>query len=280
VNEVANPALKIAKIVSAVVVGVLFIVLGSCSVHTVQTGHRGIKVRFGRVIPPGLPEGLYIVNPFTTHIEQMDARVLKWATDTEAYTRDVQQAKVGFTLNYRLDPERADEMFQAVGQDWQSKLVGQVIIEDIKREFGQHNAVDIIAQRDQAARAIEAHIKGTLARRDVIVTNFQLTNIDFTKEFEHAVEAKVVAQQKAIEEQNRTVQIQEKAKQQVATAEGNAQATVLNAKAEAQSIEIRARALEQNAKLVEWEAVQKWNGVLPVYVMGDTVPLISIPGAP
>ena len=80
------------------------------------------------------------------------------------------------------------------------------------------------------------------------------------------MEQKVIAQQKAIEEQNRTKQIEEQARQKV-----------LSAEAEAKSMQIRAEALEQNAKLVEWEAVQKWNGVLPQYMLGGgAVPFINL----
>ena len=76
----------------------------------------------------------------------------------------------------------------------------------------------------------------------------------------------MIAQQKAIEEQNRTKQIEEQARQKV-----------LSAEAEAKSMQIRAEALEQNAKLVEWEAVQKWNGVLPQYMLGSgTTPFINL----
>lgn len=265
------------RLIGGGAIAIAFVILASCSITTVDTGHRGVKVRFGEVIGVGLPEGLYFVNPLTTHIEPIDTRLLKWESTTQAYTRDVQQADVGFVLNYRLDPAKAHIVFQQVGRDWSSKLVGQVVVEDIKREFGQHNAVDIIATRDAAARAIETHVKDQLTRRDVIVTNFQLTNIDFTDQFEHAVEAKVVAQQKAIEEQNRTVQVEEQAKQRVAIARGTAEATLLQAKAEAESIQIRARALEQNPKLVDWEAVQKWDGKLPTYQMGNAVPFVSVP---
>ena len=67
-------------------------------------------------------------------------------------------------------------------------------------------------------------------------------------------------------------------KDDVDVAKGNAEATVLNAKAEAESIRIRANALEANAKLVEWEAVQKWDGKLPVYSMGGAVPFINLSG--
>lgn len=248
--------------------GFLSFFLAGCGFATVDTGHRGVETRFGKVVSDSLPEGLYFYNPFTSDIAELDTRVLKWDGITTAYTRDVQQAEVRFTLNFRLDPTKAHVMYQSVGKDWIAKLVGQVVHEEIKREFGQHEAVDIIAQRDKAARAIEAVVMTKLQERNIISSGFQLTNIDYTKEFEHAVEAKVVAQQRAIEEQNRTVQIKEQATQKV-----------MQATAEAESIRIRAQALEQNAKLVEWEAVQKWDGKLPVYSLGGAVPFIQVPTA-
>ncbi len=265
------------KLISIGVAVFLALILTTCGAETVNTGHRGVKVRFGEVIGDPLPEGLYFVNPFTTHISEMDTRVIKWTAETQAYTRDVQQAGLHFTLNFRLDPTKAAIVFRDVGVDWSEKLVGQVIHEEIKREVGQHEAVDIIAQRNEAARKIEANVKTMLQARNVIVTSFQLTNIDFTHEFEQAVEAKVIAQQKAVEEKNRTVQISEQATQKIATARGDADATLLKAKAEAESIRIRAQALEQNPRLVEFEAVKQWNGVLPQYMLGGAaVPFINL----
>ena len=41
-------------------------------------------------------------------------------------------------------------------------------------------------------------------------------------------------------------------------------------------MQIRSQALAQNRGLVEYEAVQKWDGVLPVYMMGDAVPFINM----
>lgn len=269
-----------AGIVKSVIGGcflVFAIIVTSCSLTTVDTGNVGLKVRFGKVVEGPLAADLYMVNPFTTHMRQMDTRVLSWAGKTEAYTRDVQKSVVFFTLNYHLDPAKAAVIFQTVGQDWSQKLVGQVVHEEIEREMGQHIAVDVVSTRDTVAREIETNLKRILAARSVIVASMQITNIDFTTEFEKSVEAKVIAQQSAIEEQNRTKQIEEKARQQIATADGNAKATVLNATAEAQSIKIRADALANNPKLVEWEAVQKWNGQLPVTMLGGgAVPFVNL----
>lgn len=266
----------IIKYIAASVVGLFILIVGACSMTTVDTGHRGVKVRFGEVMGEGLTEGLYFINPFTTDIVEMDVRVLKWDGETQAYTKDVQQAVIHFTLTYGLHQAKAADTYRTVGVDWAAKLVGQVVNEEIKREFGQHEAVELVAQRDRASRAIESALISKLGERNIHVSGFQLTNIDYTKEFEHAVEAKVIAQQAAIEEQNRTVQKQELATQQIVQAKGNAEATILNAKAEAESIRIRANALEANAKLVEWEAVQKWNGILPQYMLGNSTPFINI----
>jgi hypothetical protein len=38
---------------------------------------------------------------------------------------------------------------------------------------------------------------------------------------------------------------------------------------------IRAQALEKNAKLVEYEAVQKWDGKLP-HITGGVTPFINV----
>ena len=48
------------------------------------------------------------------------------------------------------------------------------------------------------------------------------------------------------------------------------------AEAEAKSMTIRANALTKNKALVEYEAVQRWDGKLPQYMMGNTVPFINL----
>ena len=99
----------------------------------------------------------------------------------------------------------------------------------------------------------------------ISVTDFQITAINYSDVFERAIESKVTAEQEALKAKNKTVQIEEEAKQKVIAAE-----------AEAKSMAIRAQALSQNKSLVEYEAVQKWNGEMPQYMMGNSVPFINL----
>jgi regulator of protease activity HflC (stomatin/prohibitin superfamily) len=272
---------KVLRYIAMAVAFIFAIIIGSCSYDTVETGHRGVRITQGKPATEVLTEGPYFNVPFFQHIVQLNVQTLKWEAKTQAYTHDIQQADLSFTLNYNLEPTAAALVYREVGTDWAGTLISQIVFEEIKREIGQHEAVDLIADRDRAARTMENNIRTKLARNHIVVSGFQLTNIDYRKEYEDAVEAKVVAAQRAIEEQNHTVQIKEQAAQRIETARGNAEATVLNAKAEAESITIRARALEQNPKLVEWETIQmmkeKWNGQLPSTLLGNSVPLINLP---
>jgi regulator of protease activity HflC (stomatin/prohibitin superfamily) len=247
------------------VIAVLVLIFAFSSATVVDPGHRGVRITLGKVSPTPLEEGVHVKIPMFQQIKQLDIRTLRWADVTQSYTKDVQQADVSFVLTYSLEPAYAVEMYRTVGEDWSQKLIGQVVYEELKRELGQHEAVTLIATRDQAARAIESGVRAKLAEKHILISGLQITNIDYTKEFENSVEAKVIAQQRAIEEQNRTVQIEQQAKQKVISAE-----------AEAESMRIRAKALESNLRLVEWEAVQKWDGKLPQYQLGGATPFINL----
>jgi prohibitin 2 len=252
--------------IAVIIILVVIVSVAGCGIKVVDTGQRGVKTRFGEIASESLPEGLYFFNPITTKIVEIDTRVKRLDDQTESYTRDVQQANIKYTLNYRLQQNQAHTMYRDVGTDWEQRLIPQVVLGTLKEVVGKWDAVDLISNRDKATNTAFEQIRKNLAERFVEISRFEITDISYTSEFETSVEQKVIAQQKAIEEQNRTKQIEEQARQKV-----------LSAEAEAKSMQIRAEALEQNAKLVEWEAVQKWNGVLPQYMLGGgTTPFINL----
>jgi len=260
------PIGRIAMWVAVAVIAIVVVSVAGCGIKVVDTGHRGIETRFGKVVSESLGEGIYFYNPLTSHIVEMDTRVQRQDGETDTYTRDVQQAAIKYTLNYRLQQNAAHLMYRDIGVEWEQRLIPQVVLGTLKEVVGKWDAVDLIANRDKAGQTAFEAIRANLGERNVEVSRFEITDIAYTHEFENSVEQKVIAQQKAIEEQNRTKQIEEQARQKV-----------LSAEAEAKSMQIRAEALEQNAKLVEWEAVQKWNGVLPQYMLGSgATPFINL----
>lgn len=250
-------------------IGVLFLiiaVIGAMGMKIIDTGHRGIKVTFGKVESESFPEGIYFYNPFTSSVIELDVRETKQEGTTSGYTKDVQNVQVAYTLNYHPDPKQIHVIYETIGRDWAQKVIPQVILGSLKEIIGQYEAVRLVSDREDANTQVSNRIRDALAAKMITVKNFEITNFDFNDAFENAVEAKVVAIQQAEEAKNKTVKIREEADQRM-----------ISAKAEAESMKIRSQALSQNKSLVEYEAVQKWDGKLPETMMGNSsVPFINL----
>jgi regulator of protease activity HflC (stomatin/prohibitin superfamily) len=160
------------------------------------------------------------------------------------------------------------KIYKDVGGEYEltEKIIKPVALGSLKDAIGQVIADELVGKRESVTKSALAEVKENLAARNVIVTDLQFTNLDFDEAYEKAVEAKVVAVQRASEEKNKTVQVEEQARQTVATA-----------KADAEAMKIKTQALQQSKALVELEAVKKWDGVLPQFIFGGgTTPFIDI----
>lgn len=240
--------------------------LAGCGMDTVDQGETGVKKTLGKVEKEPLPPGLYFYNPFVSSITDMDNHTLKWESKSAVYTKDVQQADISFAVNYNLSPAASVPIYSTVGRDWSDILLPQVVNGSMKNVIGKWDAIELVANRSKATVDISNTIAESLFKYGIAVTGFQITNIDFKDEFEQAVESKQVAVQKAEQARNETVQVQEEAKQ-----------VVIRATADAQAMQIKSAALSQNQNLVAYEAVKKWNGVLPQIQTSGSGTMFNIP---
>lgn len=242
--------------------------LTACGFETVSTGHRGIKTRFGEVIGQPLPEGLYFYNPITTSIHEYQVRQETWAEKTSVFTKDTQRVEVEFAVTFYPDPAVVTELYKTIGDERAlvSKIIKPTALGSLKDAIGEVIADELVAKRELVTKAALKEVQENLKARSVIVTDLQFTNLDFDDAYEQAVEEKVVAIQSAIKAKNKTVEIEEIAKQKVKTAE-----------AEATAMRIKSQALAQNKGLVQFEAVQKWDGRLPTFMLGSgATPILDL----
>lgn len=256
-RELAIPLLVILLLI-------IFIVI--CNpIAIVGVGERGVKVTLGKVSPESYSEGIHLITPFISKIKNMDVKTQKEEKVTSVYTKDIQQARINYVVNYNLQPENAHNMYREIGTQYRETVLTPVVEGTIKDVIGKWNAQDLVANREKATNEILEKLEKQLISKYINVTGFQIVNINYSDVFEKAIESKVTAEQEALKAKNKTVQIQEEAKQKLISAE-----------AEAKSMSIRAHALTQNKALVEYEAVQKWDGKMPEYMLGNTMPFINI----
>ena len=235
------------------------------SFYTVKSTERGVLSTFGRIQDRVIGDGLHFKIPFVQTVKHVNIQQKKFDGKENSYTRDVQTSEVDYTINYDLVKDNVAKLMKNVGEDYHNRIVVPYVRSALKESFGNFAATHIVENRDKVRRQIEDKLRTTLSKEYFTNIHFQLVNIDFDDQFETAIKEKQVAEQNALKAKNVTVQIEEQAKQ-----------TRIKAEAEAEAMRIKATALERNQKLVEYEAVQKWNGELPQYVGSGSIPFINI----
>jgi regulator of protease activity HflC (stomatin/prohibitin superfamily) len=251
----------ILSLAGVLVIGILIFM----SAEQIEEGTRGIKKVFGKVDDDAMTPGFYFINPISTKVIKISVKEEKLQIDTTAYTKDTQTVNVKFAITYYPQADSVHKLYSNFGLDWQVKILEPAVLGSLKDSVGKYIADELVGKREMVKAYAEEEIKKALAMRKIIVTRLDILNLDFNDAYESAVEAKVVAVQEAERSKNRTVQIKEEAEQQI-----------IAAKAEAESMRIRSQALSQNKSLVEYEAVQKWDGKLPQYNMGSSMPFIKL----
>lgn len=239
--------------------------LSGCGCTQVDEGFRGVKQVWGKVEGEPLSPGLYFYNPFSSGIRELDVREMKLEAKTACFTADTQRVDVDYAVTYFPEPTKIGALYSQFGEDWYEKVVPQVIAGALKDAVGRYRADDLVSKREEVRGTAQTEITDGLKPRHVTVTKLDLTNLDFDDQYEKAVEEKVVAIQDAAKAKNKTVQIEEEAKQKVASA-----------KAEAEAMRIKTQALAQSKSLVEYEIAQKWDGKLPQYMFGNSMPLLNL----
>jgi regulator of protease activity HflC (stomatin/prohibitin superfamily) len=244
----------------------LFAFLVCCSsFYTVRSTQRGVLSTFGKMSDEVIEDGLHVKVPFIQTIKRVNVQQKKFDGKEASYTRDVQTSEVEYTINYDLVRENVSKLMKNVGEDYHNRIVVPFIRSAMKQSFGNFAATEIVENRDVVRREIELQLRNILDDTYFMNVQFQITNIDFDDDFETAIKDKQVAEQNALKAKNVTIQVEEQAKQ-----------TKIKAQAEAEAMSIKAAALESNPKLVNYEAVQKWDGKMPQYMLGNAVPFIDL----
>jgi len=270
----------------AVLIGIIVLVIigvvVSASVKIVEAGHRGVLLYWSAVdtsVPP-LQEGLHFVTPFANEVVNIEVRTLKFERSTTSASRDLQTVSTTVTVNYHPSPESVHHLYQDLGLDYQNRVIQPAIDETVKQVTAKYNAEELITKRPLVKTDIEESIRDRLTGFNVITDVISITDFQFSTLFAQAIEAKVEAEQRALQAENDLRRIQVEARQREAQAEGVAKANIAEAEGESEAIRIINEALANNPNYLEWLKTQKWDGRLPLVVGEGGTPFIQIPVKP
>ena len=184
-----------------VVIGIIALMINItlfASITTVGTGHVGIKTRFGKVQDDVIQEGLNLKVPFIESIVKIDCKTKKIETSSESSTKDMQTVTTTVAVNYNVNKETANTLYKEVGLDYENIIINPAILESIKSAMAQYTAEELITKRAEVSNKIQETLEEKITKRGFAVTEFNLTNIDFSAEYDKAIEAKAVKQQEVV----------------------------------------------------------------------------------
>lgn len=257
---------------------------------TVQAGHVGVVERFGKVRESTLQPGFHLTSYFE-HVRPVDIRTQRHNYVTEAFSSDIQQVGLTIAVNENISPEAAYKLYTTVGMNYLENLLEPRLMENAKVVISKYTAESLIANREKLSSEVLVKMQGDMAQYGIIVTAISIENIDFTDQYEAAIEAKQVAtqeKQKAQTEQERmTMEETQQADRKRIAAQAAADVQKINAEAEAYAVKIQAEAqAEANKKisesltneLINYNQVNRWDGKLPTVTSG-AVPILNFNNA-
>ncbi|HEY7079229.1 MAG TPA: prohibitin family protein [Nitrososphaeraceae archaeon] len=263
-------------IVAGVITFVVIIVVMFESVVVVEAGHRGVVLYVGAVENRVLGEGIHFIIPFAEQVVPLEVRTLKYVANAAAASNDLQEVQTTIALNYHISPDKANIIYQQLGDDYADRIIAPTIQESVKASVAKFNAEELITKRATAKAVIAETIANTLGARNIIVETVFITDFSFSPEFAKQIESKVVAYQNYLTEQNNLLAVTVIANQTVVQAQATARSNVAKANGESQAIKIISAQLKESPQYLQWLSINRWNGQLP-YALSGAVPFFQLP---
>lgn len=264
--EIAGKAKKYIKYgLGALVAIILF--MGSFS--TVGPGERGVMITMGKTGEEVLGEGPHLKLPFVSTIKTMSVRIHKSQDKSEAATKDLQRVGATVALNWTINPDSVGKMLREVGSEEsiENNIIAPAVSEALKAATAKLTAEEVLTKRMELKQTIDEMLIKRLTGYGLVIKDISLVDMEFTSEFNHAVEQKQIAEQQA----KQASYVAEKATQDsiaaVNTAKGEADSLLLNATAQAKAQNLLRMSLTKDVLALEY--LKKWNGVLPTVMSGN-----------
>jgi regulator of protease activity HflC (stomatin/prohibitin superfamily) len=277
-------------LVPVVVILVAVFAVFSAMTVIVQSGNVGVITTLGAVQPNALPEGFHFKKPFIDHVQQVDIRLTASHAQATAASKDLQLVTTQVTMQYSLNGALAPQIYQRIGllAKVSSSLVEPAIQECVKAVTAKFTAEELVTKRElvkqQIQESLNLFINNTLREKGlenaVNIANLAITDFNFSPEFNRAIEAKVKAEQMALQAKNekimRVTQAEASAEERKLAASAEAFSTEVQSKARADAIQREALALKQSPEIIQLRSIEKWDGVLPRISGGGVVPFLNV----
>jgi regulator of protease activity HflC (stomatin/prohibitin superfamily) len=189
---------SLARLIGLGIAVFILVILFFSAVTRVGTGHVGVLTLFGRVSGETLAEGIHLINPMKTNNElSIQTQTLKESASVPS--SEGLMMSLDTSLIYHLNPDRAAEVFQKIGADYENVVVEPTLRSAIREATASHTANALYTgEREMVAKQIYDQVSTQLNQRGLIVENVLLRDIQLPSTLKAAIEAKQQAEQESL----------------------------------------------------------------------------------
>jgi len=252
-----------APIIGIGLIFIFFIALfyGIAAFDSVEPSHKGVIVQFSKiksVMNPGWKHtGIFAeVHPYDMRTRKVQ---IELTGANSAVDKDGQAVYATINVNYRVKPDEGTilSLYKNVGKNdvIEDRLnIDAIIREGFKQATVQFKALEILENRQQVKEMAKQNIHNNFPYEYFEIQNIVVANIDFSEQFNKAIDDKKTAEQTALAEQNKVAIAKAKAAQEIERFKGEAE-------------KMRLQKQEVTALLNEQKMIDKWDGKLPAYLI-------------
>ncbi|MEL6764438.1 MAG: prohibitin family protein, partial [Cyanobacteria bacterium J06607_6] len=192
----------------AIVIGLVV----TSSVVIINPGQAGVLSILGKAQDNALLEGVHFKPPLVSFVDIYDVTVQKFEVPAESSTKDLQDLRARFAINFRLDPTEIVNIRRKQGSlaNVVSKIIAPQTQESFKIAAARRTVEEAITQRTQLKEDFDVALDTRLQKYGIIVLDTSVVDLAFSPEFARAVEEKQIAEQKA----RRAVYVAQEAEQE------------------------------------------------------------------
>lgn len=270
-----------------IIAGAIVLLLILNPITIIASNERGVMITLGEAGNETLMPGLNFHAPVVQAIRRWSIvpknYELRISIDTNgAISKDNQIIGVSSVLYWKYDESNIPD----IAKNWSDSRIEDVIntsaVNAIKSVIGKYTIFDLAASQQEIGAQILTGLKVNTSTLPIDVTQINVTNFDWSPEFDKQINATMEAAQRVkqaeqqaniAEQENKklTIEAEAKAKAMVAEAEGEKLASELRAeakRAEGQGLSDYNRLISQNQQIefrkleleIEKIKAEKWDG--------------------
>lgn len=252
-------------IIVLIIVGIMlnpFVIVGPTE--------RGVVVELGKVQDQVLQPGLHMRNPVIQEIKTYTVTPFEFdftiaVGKDGAITSDNQTIGAKLNLYWSYKPEEVTTIARQYSKESLESILQSSLIASVKATLGKYTIFDLAKNQTKLSNEALAELKDLTAKYPILITQLNLTNFDWSDSFDKNIE----------ETQNKAQQVNQKeqelkiadleSQKQVKIAESQRNALIAKAEGEKQQQiliaqgELEATKLKAEAKVLEGEAIRKYN---------------------